>query len=106
MPAKSPWLLYIMRLSIGSQSGAAKLVIHSIAVFLAAQSLEGSMRWLRLSGPVLSVVVLLAALCVAASMAAAQGQSKPGTETKSQSCSNEDSVLKLLAGICAIVFAD
>src|SRR5437867_4326161 len=64
------------------------------------------MRLLRLSGPVLSVVVLLAALCVAASMAAAQGQSKPGTETKSQACSNDDSGLKLPAGFCATVFAD
>jgi glucose/arabinose dehydrogenase/mono/diheme cytochrome c family protein len=64
------------------------------------------MRWLRLSGPVLSVVVLLAALCVAASVAAAQGQSNPGTETKSQACSNDDSGLKLPAGFCATVFAN
>jgi len=64
------------------------------------------MRWLRLSGPVLSVVVLLAALCVAASVAAAQGQSNPGTETRSQACSNDDSGLKLPAGFCATVFAD
>jgi len=64
------------------------------------------MRLLRVSGPRLFAVAVLAAFCVVSSMAPAQNHSNPGRETKSQACSNDDSGLQLPAGFCATVFAD
>jgi len=64
------------------------------------------MRLLGFVRPLLSALAALAALCVVSSMASRQSQSGPGTETKSQACSNDDSGLTLPAGFCATVFAD
>ena len=64
------------------------------------------MRLLRLCRSVLSVIAAHTALCVVGSMASAQTQANPGTETKSQACPNDDGGLTLPAGFCATVFAD
>ena len=64
------------------------------------------MPLLRLRRPQLPVIAAIAALCGGSSVAPAQTQSNPGTEIKSQACSNDDSGLKLPAGFCATVFAD
>ena len=54
----------------------------------------------------LSVVVVVAAMCVGISLAPARNQSNPAAEAKSQACPNDDSGLQLPAGFCATVFAD
>jgi glucose/arabinose dehydrogenase/mono/diheme cytochrome c family protein len=64
------------------------------------------MRLLRLGGPLLSVVAVLAALCVVTSMAPVRSRSNPGSETQSQACPNDDSGLTLPASFCATIFAD
>lgn len=64
------------------------------------------MRLRRVSGPRLFVVAVITAFCAVSSMVSAQNQSNPGTETKSQACSNDESGLQLPAGFCATVFAD
>src|ERR1700737_3964741 len=53
-----------------------------------------------------SAVVAFAAVCMCSSLAPAQNQSNPATETKGEACPNDDSGLKLPAGFCATVFAD
>ncbi len=60
----------------------------------------------RLCTPLLFVGVLLAGLFALSSIAAAQNQPKSGAKTKSPSCPNDNSGLKLPAGFCATVFAD
>src|SRR3984957_11281281 len=47
-------------------------------------------------------IAAFSALCVGSSLASG----RPGAETKSQGCPNEDSGLKLPAGFCATIFAD
>jgi glucose/arabinose dehydrogenase/mono/diheme cytochrome c family protein len=64
------------------------------------------MRLLRLGGPLLSLVAVLAALCVVSSMSPVRSRSNPGSQTKSQACPNDDSGLTLPAGFCATIFAD
>jgi len=64
------------------------------------------MRLLRLFTLLLSAISVLAALGVVSPMVTAQSQPNSGTETKSPTCPNDDSGLKLPAGFCATVFAD
>jgi glucose/arabinose dehydrogenase/mono/diheme cytochrome c family protein len=64
------------------------------------------MRLPRLCTPLLFVGVLLSGLFAVSSIAAAQNQPNSGAKTTSPSCPNDNSGLKLPAGICATVFAD
>lgn len=64
------------------------------------------MRLLRPHGPRLSVIVVLATVCVLSSMASAQNSLSPRKKTPGVSCSHDGSGLKLPAGFCATVFAD
>lgn len=57
----------------------------------------------RLLLPVLAVLAIVGAISAANGR---QGQSNPGTATKNQGCSSDDSGLKLPPGFCATVFAD
>jgi glucose/arabinose dehydrogenase/mono/diheme cytochrome c family protein len=60
------------------------------------------MRFSSLFKILLPAVAALGALCVGSSLASG----RPGAETKSQGCPNDDSGLKLPAGFCATIFAD
>src|SRR5580692_6569849 len=54
-----------------------------------------------------SVLVALAAMGTGGSLAPSiQSQSSPTAESKSQTCPNDDSGLKLPPGFCATIFAD
>jgi glucose/arabinose dehydrogenase/cytochrome c5 len=60
------------------------------------------MRFSSLFKTFVPAIAALSALCVGSSLASG----RPGAETKSQGCPNDDSGLKLPAGFCATVFAD
>jgi glucose/arabinose dehydrogenase/mono/diheme cytochrome c family protein len=60
------------------------------------------MRFSSLFKTFVPAVAVLSALCVGSSLASG----RPGADTKSQGCPNDDSGLKLPAGFCATVFAD
>ncbi len=60
------------------------------------------MRFSSLFKTLLPAIAALSALCVGSSLASG----RPGADTKSQGCPNDDSGLKLPAGFCATVFAD
>jgi glucose/arabinose dehydrogenase/mono/diheme cytochrome c family protein len=64
------------------------------------------MRSLRLYRSWLSVIVVLATVCVFSLTGSAQSDASHGEMPKSGSCSHDDSGLKLPAGFCATVFAD
>src|SRR5580692_4321661 len=64
------------------------------------------MRSPRLYRPWLSVIVVLATLCIAGLAVSAQNQPSPGKRREGGSCSHDDSGLKLPAGFCATVFAE
>jgi glucose/arabinose dehydrogenase/mono/diheme cytochrome c family protein len=53
-----------------------------------------------------SLILAVGMFCLVSPVAPAQSQSGSATETKNQSCSNDDSGLKLPPGFCATVFAD
>src|SRR5690242_4140646 len=61
------------------------------------------MRMLHMNQTLLYCV---AGLLLSGSMVSIPGQSNSAKETKSSSCSNDDTGLKLPAGFCATVFAD
>ena len=60
------------------------------------------MRFSSLFKTFVPAIAVLSALCVGSSLASG----RPGAETKSQGCPNDESGLKLPAGFCATVFAD
>jgi glucose/arabinose dehydrogenase/mono/diheme cytochrome c family protein len=60
------------------------------------------MRFSSLFKTFVPAIAAFSALCVGSSLASG----RPGAETKSQGCPNDDSGLKLPAGFCATVFAD
>jgi glucose/arabinose dehydrogenase/mono/diheme cytochrome c family protein len=60
------------------------------------------MRFSSLFKTFLPAIAALSALCVGTSLASG----RPGADTKSQVCANDDSGLKLPAGFCATIFAD
>ena len=64
------------------------------------------MRSLRLCRPWLSVIVVLATVCVVSVTGSAQNQPSHAKNPKSGSCPHDDSGLKLPAGFCATVFAE
>ena len=64
------------------------------------------MRSPRLHRPWLSVIIVLATLCIVSLTVSAQNQPSPGKKRKGGSCSHDDSGLKLPAGFCATVFAE
>src|SRR5580658_374220 len=64
------------------------------------------MRSLRLYRPSLSVIVVLATVCVFSLTASAQNEASHGKKPQSGSCSHDDSGLKLPGGFCATVFAE
>jgi glucose/arabinose dehydrogenase len=63
------------------------------------------MRLLNSYKPRLSGIIALATLSVITSSVSAQNQPNPPKKSKSTTCSNDDSGLKLPAGFCATVFA-
>src|SRR5271156_3690616 len=63
---------------------------------------RSSMRFSSLFKTFVPAIAALSALCVGSSLASG----RPGAETKSQGCPNDDSGLKLPAGFCATIFAD
>ena len=64
------------------------------------------MQFIRTSRFIRCFLTMLSALCLFTSSAPAQTPSNPSKETKSQSCANDDSGLKLPPGFCATIFAD
>jgi hypothetical protein len=64
------------------------------------------MRSSRLHRPWLSVIVVLATVCVFSLTGSAQNEASHGRRPKSGSCSHDDSGLKLPAGFCATAFAE
>jgi glucose/arabinose dehydrogenase/mono/diheme cytochrome c family protein len=60
------------------------------------------MRFSSLFKTFVPAIAALSALCVGSSLASG----RPGAETKSQGCPNDDSGLKLPAGFCATILAD
>jgi glucose/arabinose dehydrogenase/mono/diheme cytochrome c family protein len=64
------------------------------------------MRSLRLYRPWLSIIVMLATMCVLSVAGSAQNEPSRGKKPKIGSCSHDDSGLKLPAGFCATVFAE
>jgi glucose/arabinose dehydrogenase/mono/diheme cytochrome c family protein len=64
------------------------------------------MRLSRLYRPRLYVILMLATVCVVSLTISAQDQSTHGKAGKNNSCSHDDSGLKLPAGFCATVFAE
>src|ERR1700690_4580470 len=63
---------------------------------------RSSVRFSSLFKTFVPAIAAFSALCVGSSLASG----RPGAETKSQGCPNEDSGLKLPAGFCETIFAD